>query len=69
MIIQGSNVTITHQIVINGQVAFEANDTVNVEAVSPSPQSPAHSIRSSLRGSTRGTPSRMLMFEKYTQYP
>lgn len=42
MITQGSNVTITHQIVINGQVAFEANDTVNVEAVSPSPQSPAH---------------------------
>lgn len=39
---QGSNVTVTHQIVINGQVAFEANDVVNVESISPNPQSPQH---------------------------
>jgi len=39
---QGSNVTVTHQIVINEQVAFEANDIVNVESISPNPQSTQH---------------------------
>jgi len=42
MITQGNNVTVTHQIVVNGQVAFEANDVVNVESVSPNLQRPEY---------------------------
>lgn len=42
MITKGNNVTVTHQIVINEQVAFEANDIVNVESISPNLQSPQH---------------------------
>ena len=40
MIAQGDIVTITHQIVVDGQVAFGANDVAFVEAISPNPQRP-----------------------------
>ena len=40
MVTQGSRCIVTHQIVINGQVAFMAGEKVTVDKVQPNPQRP-----------------------------